>query len=225
MRYIRDNIFSQDNVSTHGGRPVMDIWNPVWWVGYDYIRGRVMDEWGSYEALIDDIRSHLRVDGKDPFIVGGFGGWGKNYHYSTFPRNTELAKQFDGISTWVGGAAWGEDNFATQDEALSFIEENWQGHRKFVDEHDMEFIPMIFPGFNEVKGEQRRTPRSPEFFGRLMDLADKYRTTDMVWTPPYNNWEEATHYEPGVFKPGPFGEENYETAYLKKVKQFQQTSN
>ncbi len=219
MNFIRETYFTRENSATYNGRPIMDIWNPEVWL-WEYPRGRIEDEWGDIETFIGDIRSHLRIDGKDPFLVGGFNDWPLDGGYST-TGGQKLAKQFDAVSTWVAGGAWGEDNFATQEEVLDYVERNWEGHLDFVNEHDMDLIPVVFPGFNEVKEPGRRTPRSPEFFYSLMELADKYRTTDMIWTPPYNNWEEATHYEPGIFEPGPFGEENYGTAYLEKVEKFQ----
>lgn len=77
---------------------------------------------------------------------------------------------------------------------------------------------MAFPGFNErgCRESNRRIPRSPEFFESVLELSDEYRTTELINIVPYNNWKEATTIEPGTFRG-----ENYGTAYLEKVAEFQ----
>lgn len=217
MSWMRKQVLERDNASTFDGHPVLQIWNPVVWAGRDYQYDRIMEEWGSYENFIDDIRGHLTVDGTEPFIVGGTNWWGESGYPSE--RKKELSRQFDGVTTWVAGAAQGDDGYASQEEALAWMEENFQGHRDFVDRHDMEFIPMTFPGFDE-RGENcgpgRVTPRSPGFFKEIFKLADKYRTTKMVNIAVYNHWKEATHIEPGTFRDNEYG-----TAYLEVVQDIQ----
>lgn len=229
MTFMRDNILSKDNVTTYDGRPVLQMWNPALWA-LDDVYDRIIEEWGNYDNFFDNIRSLLTVNGEDPFFVGGTNWWG----HGGYPggRQAELTMQFDATTTWLIGEPL-HDGFESQEGTLSWVEENWEGHREFTDSHGMEFIPMVFPGFNErtADGEAcentpgRRVPRSPKFFRQMLELADEYRTTDMVNNSVYNNWTEATHIEPGIFEPGPFDGEDYGTEYLEIVKEFQQPDN
>lgn len=229
MTFMRKHILSKDNVTRLDGRPVIQMWNSHVWA-FDYQYGRIEEEWGGYDEFFDEIRSLLTVDGKEPFFVGGTNWWG----HGGYPtgRKAELTRHFDATTTWMVGAEL-HDGFASQETALNWAEENWQGHREFTDKHDMDFVPMVFPGFDERtpdegncdprdSGEGRRVPRSPDFFAKMLRLADEYRTTKLINNSVYNNWQEGTHIEPGVFEPGPFGEQDYGTAYLEVVKQFQQ---
>lgn len=230
MKFMREHILSKDNVTTIDGRPVIQMWNSVTWA-LDYEYGRIVEEWGGYDDFFDEIRSLLTVNGKEPFFVGGTNWWG----HGGYPegRKAELTKHFDATTTWKVGSEL-HDGFASQETALRWVEENWRGHRNFTDDHGMEFVPMVFPGFDErtsndgncdlrdAEGKGRRIPRSPEFFRDMLELADEYRTTKLVNNSVYNNWQEGTHIEPGVFEPGPFGERNYGTAYLDVVSEFQQ---
>lgn len=229
MAFMREHILSRDNVTTLNGRPVIQMWNSVTWA-HDYQYNRIVEEWGGYESFFDEIRSLLSVNGTEPFFVGGTNWWG----HGGYPdgRKAELTKHFDATTTWMVGAEL-HDGFTSQETALEWVEENWRGHREFTDRHDMDFVPMVFPGFNEQtpdagncdprdnSGEGRRVPRSPSFFKKMLDLAEEYRTTKLVNNSVYNNWQEGTHIEPGVFEPGPFDDNNYGTAYLDVIAEFQ----
>lgn len=133
---------------------------------------------------------------------------------------------FDGINTWVGGHVFRNDGKATQEEHFEFLEKNFKGQRDFVDEHDMEFIPRAPAGFSELGAkhidQRRHIPRSPKHLQATLELADEYRTTDMIDIIHYNAWGEGTQIEPGTFEHGPYGEESYGTAYLDVVEEFQQ---
>lgn len=224
MTWIRDNILSQDNVSTYEGRPILQIW-AAGQLTARYTHDRIMDEWGSYEIFVDDMRSLLRTDGKDPFVVASTGWYG--YDGYRGERKPAMAKQFDAVGSFLAGYAWRlnePDNFATQETALDFVKQNFQGHREFVAKHDMEFIPMAFPGFNErgcpeARPEGRKTPRSPEFLRKTLELSDEYRTTDLINLAPVN-WLEGTQITPGTFKGN-----DYRTEYLEVVREFQQGEN
>ena len=220
MTWARDNILSRENASTHDGRPVMQMWNPNT-LALDYQHDKIMDEFGSYESFVDEMRALLSVDGRDPYLVGGANSYGASGYTD---RGEEIHKQFDAVTTWTAGGAWqdNEDNETTKEEVLEFVEDNFQGHREFTEERNVDFVPMVFPGFNEAKDPGRRHPRSPELFEEILELAEEYRTTDMVNSSVYNNWEEMTALEPGKFEEGPFGDESYGTAYLDIVEEFQQ---
>lgn len=222
MEFLRENILSRDNVVTYEGRPVFNIWNATSLAWGDDYRNKILEEWGSFQNFTEDLRSLLNT-GKDPFIVGGATG-SIGYHDFEYASEEmiEFLTSLDALTTWPGGA-WGKDNQATWDEVLNFQEQNYDGHRKFVNENDMEFIPMVFPGFddrmNTCWGQDRLTPRSQEQFKDLLELADEYRTTDMIDIATWNDWTEGTQIEPGSFR-----ETEYGTEYLKIVQEFQRAT-
>jgi hypothetical protein len=218
MQRIRDQMMGRENVSTFEGRPVVQMWNPVL-LRRDHYHDIVEDEWGGYEEFFDDMRNLLHPDGPRPFLVGGTNWWGEIGYQGD--RRRAIAQQFDAVTTWVHPTI-GEDNQASQQEVRDWVERNFEGHRDFVDSHDMEFFPMGFPGFNERECREerrsgRRIPRSLGFFHDILQLADEYRTTDFVNVVPYTNWAEGTQWEPGTFM-----DEDYDTAYLDVVQEFQQ---
>jgi len=213
-------LLGRDNAFTYEGRPVVNIWNASaipWDDGY---HSRIMEEWGSYAEFTAEIREHLRIDGTDPFIIGGVTSDATDGFENRKPRVPRFLRELDGTTTWVGGSAWGEDNQATWEDVIPYVEENYEGHRSFVDNHDMEFIPMVFPGFddrmNTCWGQDRLTPRSQEHFVDLLELADEYRTTDMIDIATWNDWTEGSQIEPGTFRGTDYG-----TEYLDIVKDFQ----
>jgi hypothetical protein len=212
---FREEMMATDAAATHDGRPTFTLGNASLLADPD-IRDTVQDEWGGYDAFVDDLRSRLTVDGTEIFLVTCFPGF-ESYN----PRLRDIARPFDGVTTWVGAGAWGEDDQATWDEARSFVEDMYGTHRDFTDDHGMEFIPTVFPGFddraNTCWGPDRYTPRSPDHLAELLDLADQYRTTDMINIATWNDWTEGTQIEPGTYRG-----EDYDTAYLDVVKEFQE---
>lgn len=222
MEFIHNHILARENAHTYRGRPVVNIWNAAYLAWADKYHEQIMDEWGSYRSFTTDLRDHLRVNDTDPFIVGGIAG-GSGYHGFPNDRIVDFIRELDATTTWVAGGAWGEDNSATWDEVLPWVEQDFQGHREFTGEHDMEFIPTVFPGFddrpNTCWGSDRYTPRSLDGFTSLLELAEEYRTTPMVDIATWNDWTEGSQIEPGSFRGTDYG-----TAYLEAIKRFQQSS-
>lgn len=221
LGFLREHILSHENAFTHEGRPVLNIWNAAYIPWNDSYHTQIMEEWGSYAEFTADIRDHLRVDGKEPFIIGGVTGGGADDEFEqSKPQIPRFLKELDGTTSWTASTVWEDDNQATWEEVMQYVEKNYEGHRGFVDQHDMEFIPMVFPGFddrmNTCWGQDRLTPRSQEHFAEVLQLADKYRTTDMVDIATWNDWTEGTQIEPGSFR-----DNDYETEYLKIIQEFQ----
>lgn len=218
MQRIRDQVMTRDNVSTFEGRPIVQMWNPVL-LWRDYYHDIVADEWGGYNEFFEDMRTLLNPGGARPFLVGGTNWWGERGYPGD--RRKAIAEQFDAVTTWASASVTGDDNYASQEEVYNWVERNFQGHREFVDPRDVEFLPMAFPGFNERNcREERRSgrkiPRSAEFFRSILHLAEEYRTSEFVNIVPYNNWAEGTQWEPGRFMGNDYG-----TAYLEVVEEFQ----
>lgn len=224
MGFIRNNFLERDEVFEYEGRPVFNIWNASYFPWDDTYHNRIIEGWGGYENFTDDIRNHLQVNGKDPFIIGGVtGGGAEDAFQKSNPRVPRFLKNLDATTSWVAGGAWGKDNQATWDEVLPWLEGEYQGHREFAKKHDMEFVPMVFPGFDDRMnicwGQDRLTPRSQNHFKELLALADEYRTTNMIDIATWNDWTEGTQIEPGSFRGTDYG-----TEYLDIVQEFQSTN-
>lgn len=224
MDFLREQVLSHDHALTYEDRPVFNIWNADYLPWSDAYHTKIIEEWGTYSDFIDDMRSLLQVDGNDPFIVGGVTGSAAHSGFENVkPRLGRFLKQLDATTSWVAGGAWGEDGQATWEEVISWLETTYQGHRDFAKSHDMEFIPMVFPGFddraNTCWGEDRLTPRTQESFQQVLELADDYRTTKMVDIATWNDWTEGTQIEPGSFR-----NKDYGTDYLDILQEFQRDS-
>lgn len=216
LHTFRDEIIAKDNAATYDERPIFNFGNAPKLLA-PYHRETVEEEWGGHEAMMRDVRQQLRRDGTDPFLVAGLAGLDGTYDDVL----AEFVTPFDAVTTWQGAGAWGDDNQATWEEAYNFMKELFRSHREFTDAHDMEFIPHVFPGFddrhNTCWGGDRLTPRSPSHLAQLFELADRCRTTDMINIATWNDWTEGSVIEPGTFRGNDFG-----TAYLEVVEKFQQ---
>lgn len=223
MTDLRDRLLSRDNAATMDGRPTMIIWNTHMLPLMDFTSDRIEAEYGGWESFAEDVKSHLRVDGKDPYIIAGVDTtFAEDPELQYSPEREALITSFDATTTWtVKDGQFGERGEATPwDEAIEYMELAYTHTREFSVTHDMEFIPMVSPGFdergNQCWGEDRHVPRSVDRFEELLALADKYRTTDRIDIATWNDWAEGTQIEPGSFRG-----HDYDTAYLSVVKEFQ----
>lgn len=104
MEWFRENIMKRENASSHEGKPVFQMWNPVLFER-DHYNQIVEEEWGSYENFFNDMRNLLEVDGKEPYLVGGTNWWGEQEYEKSIQQ--EIAQQFDAVTTWTASGAIG----------------------------------------------------------------------------------------------------------------------
>lgn len=222
MGYIRDHLFSRQRLAKIQNRPVIQIWAALKWSswGPSKYRENIMDAWGGYEAFLRDVRSELTVDGINPFIIANIGSGGRYGSSDSDTNLPEMVKLFDGISTWTASGALEPGKEVSWDDAIGLARDNFAGAVDFVNQNGMEFIPMVFPGFddrsNPCWGQNRHIPRNPTYFRKLLELADEHRTTNLVDIATWNDWPEGHQIEPGSFKGTDYG-----TEYLQVVKEFQ----
>lgn len=216
LSYLRDRFLSRENAVTIDGRPVLDTWNWRVLAVDDEKRTKLLDEFGSFEGFADAVREEARTERGEPYILFGIGAAAPYLEQEELEPLRKLAKQFDALTTWFHGTRGGWDAVIKRATA------DFEACVTFAKDHDMEFIPLARPGYDERwdTGEYRTTerylPRDPERFQQLLQLADQYRTTNRVFVP-YNDWIEGHTIEPGTFTGTEFG-----TEYLEVVKEFQQ---
>ncbi|GAB7008394.1 hypothetical protein [Halorubrum trueperi] len=223
---IRDDFFEQENYAERDDRPTVKFWNISWaaWGGNDAsaaVKEFIEREWDDFEAFGGYLRQELTVDGTEPFLIGGFGGLGRTYSNvkegEWVETNVSLARAFDAVSNWTGDNPANET--VSQGAHIAFQEENFAGYEALADDLDIEFIPVVQPGFddrqNKCWGSNRYIPRSPGHLEAMFDVADNYGTTDRVDVASFNDWGEGHQIEPGSYR-----NEDYETEYLEVVKSF-----
>lgn len=221
LSFLRENLLSRENASRYDNRPTLHTWNIVNLAYSDKHREKIMEEFGSFEAFVEDMRKHLRVEGVDSFLVAGTGSIDTDLFHDS--NVNELVTQFDATSPWAFGDL-DPDEKSNWGDTFDKVEKVFRVSRKFADEYGMEFIPTVFPGFNDKRNTchnppGRYLPRSEEQFRKVLELAEEYRSTDMVNIATWNDWVEGTQIEPGSYRG-----DDYETDYLEIVETFQSDS-
>jgi hypothetical protein len=222
MNDLKNRIMSRDNCAKYNGRPVIHLWNihqlSEW--GSERYNRKITEEWGNYENFVNDMRSHLSVDGTEPFIIGnilGAGIYGSEETETDMPPMTSL---FDGLSTWTAAGVLESNSEVSWEETMNFVESNYEGGLNYAERNNMEFIPMVFPGFddraNHCWGRDRYISRSLEKFTEMLNLAEGYETTGMIDIATWNDWPEGHQVEPGTWNGNEYG-----TDYLEVIKEFQ----
>lgn len=216
LPFLRDRFLAHEKAATIDGRPVVSTWNVRTFALGDE-REKVLEEFDGFEGFVDEFRSHLRLDGTDPFLVAGVGT------DTIDEQRRPLVEAFDAIGTWFPptiheSGETGEP--ASWAETLAITEDAFEELRTFALEEGMEFVPFAFPGYdetgNECYGRGRKLPRSQERFRDVLELAETYATTDRINIASWNDWPEGHQIEPGVFR-----DEAYATDYLEVVREFQ----
>lgn len=218
LTYLRDTMLTRDNIATLDDRPVVSTWNFTYFLSESDANEKLLDEFGSYEAFVDDMRTHLAVDGTDPFLIAGKGP-------SMLQPGTELSgfvNHFDGITTWFPGGPWRDGGDMAWNDIIDRVERYFENNHRFATEHDMEFTPRVFPGYDERgtgcgRAGHKHFPRRPDRFRQLLDLAEQYATGDRIDIATWNDWAEGHQIEPGTFNGNTYG-----TDFVERVEEFQQ---
>lgn len=212
--FLRENLLSTDQCGRIDGRPVVTFWNVdflVWGKNEESAEAlELVEEYGGPEGFVAYLRKQLTVNGQEPFLVGDF----FDHAVGGFPaRYAELNRQFDGATNWIN--AFGESNW---EGVRNHVEQNFEATRAFCDKHDMEYYPMVYPGFddrhNSCWGEDRYIPRAPAHLRDLLTLG-RAHGTGRVNIATFNDWTEGHQIEPGTFRGT-----NYGQSYLDTMAQF-----
>lgn len=225
MTDLKNRILSRSNCATYNDRPILHIWNAhqlSQWGPKKYKRN-IMEEWGSYEKFVNDMRSYLTVDDTEPFLIANILGAGVYGSEETDTGMPPMTKLFDGVSTWTASGVLDSGSAVDWASAMEFVEANYEGAVSYAERNGMEFIPMVFPGFddraNHCWGRDRYIPRSLEKFDEMLALAEEYATTDMIDVATWNDWPEGHQIEPGTWRGNEYGAE-----YLESIQRFQSPS-
>jgi len=224
--FFKTNFLQLDNYSTRDGQPVVEVWDstgPLSKRGqiYEFIK----EEWGGYAGFPDYLREQFTVNGTEPYLIGMV----QNIHALEYPEEEYIKglQKFDAITHWFGGTA--VSHFLGLDsgepipweEIIKYYEKYYPSTQDFVKAHSLDCIPTTFYGFdnrvNTCWGDDKYIPRSPDHLKEMLNLANEYRTTDRINVATFNDWAEGHQIEPGKFR-----ENEYNTTYVKQVREFQQ---
>lgn len=216
-----DDVLSEERIATYEGRPVFKLW-AIPYFNTDGPRSKIQDEWDDgFEGFVEDIRRRYRPNGNEPYVIGdtqamgaeGFWEWGEM---------DVLARQFDALTTWTANQrqVTGETiPWEGENGVFEYVRRNFEATEAFATEHGIDFVPMVFPGMDDRQntcwGTDNHIPRSPEHFRRQFQLADEYRTTEMIDIATWNDWTES------AIEPGTWNGEEFGTTYVDIVSEFQ----
>lgn len=196
----------------------MSTWNILVLTSEEELQEKVMDEFEDYEAFVEEMKTHLRKNGEEPFLVAGVGPGGTYLKHNEEVNN--LVTQFDGIGTWFPGHLKEDGENTSPDVVYKEMKKRYEFNENFANRNEMEFFPTAFPGYNEkaniCSDLERRIPRSTKLFRDMLHLSEKHGTTNRINIATWNAWVEGHQIEPGEF----WGED-YGTDHLDIVKEFQ----
>jgi len=233
LKYYRDNAFTLNNYNKINGRPIIYFWGASTLYWDKEIRKEVQNKYGSLENFVGKMREILTVSGVEPYMVGDFQIIGKRYieYNKELPEFLiKLIGSFDGITTWTGYNP--ADKTFSWDKQHEFVKKNFKGYEELIDRNnlDVDLAPGVFPGFDDRGNEEegwgmdRLTPPSPEYFSKLLELADEYKTIPHINIISWNEWCEGHMIEPGYYddyKAYPdYNDSYYGFDYLKEIKEF-----
>lgn len=222
--YFRENFLERETYVHRNGRPVVTIWDANHPVAVDdEVSDFVADELGGYEDFVRYLREQFSVDA-EPYLVG----MAMNLHTigPNVPEEIRTAMtHYDALTHWFGIDAVRHERGLDPGEPTrwsdvkDYHETYYPVAREFVDNHDMEFIPTVFFGFddrsNDCWGADRYLPRDPSHLQEMLELADEYRTSDRINVATFNDWPEAHAIEPGITRGEAHG-----TEYLELIEEF-----
>lgn len=226
FEFIRQNLLPLDNYRAHEGRPVIQFWDVRYlvWGGNEEssrVKEKLLNEWGDITSFFEFVREELTLNGTPPYMIGDFKSQGIDYRNHGLNEHVRgLLNSFDAAATWTGHTP--PNQTYPWEKALPYVQANFEGYMELVEEFNIDFVPTVFPGFddreNDCWGENRHVPRSQEKFRAMIKLADEYRTTDMVNIATWNGWNEGHQIEPGSHQG-----EQYGNAFLEITNHFTRT--
>jgi hypothetical protein len=153
------------------------------------------------KEIVENVRLEYPV-----YLIADLVYWDPPFKYH------ELTKLFDAVSAY-------NMHISNEDVRNNFIELVDRKYNEWFTESKtsgVNFIPQVFPGFNDTKVPGRENlpyPRSKEFFENLIRVARKYVDPKLntMFVTSFNEWYENTQIEPSI---------NYRFEYLQILKYY-----
>lgn len=183
---------------------------------------RVFDDWQKLSATVTEDPNYLHLDGRPLVAVWGVGfaddrayslkecadliSWLKSSgcaimlgvptYWRTGERDAVAApelrsilKQADVISPWSVG------RYRTEEQAQRHAEKIWRADQTWCNESQIDFLPVVFPGFSwrNLKGPDARSiPRNRGVFLKTQISAAKQVGCEMLYVAMFDEVDEGT---------------------------------
>ncbi len=182
MQLTKDRAYQR-----HRGRPVVAVWG----IGFNDGRDYTLDECA---RLIEFLKDDPRY-GDNTVLLGIPTGW------RTFTRDSVRDKRLhavlrkaDILSPWTIG------RFGTLDGAARHAKESWAPDMAWCRENNLEYMPVVFPGFswhNLMRDTRRRAPldQIPRLGGRFLwkqYVEAKAAGATMIYQAMFDEIDEGT---------------------------------
>lgn len=162
----------------HEGGPLVALWG----VGFSDDR-----KYSTRECL--DLVKWLKSQGCRVMLgVPSFWREGKR-DATNDPLLHEILKQADVVSPWTVG------RYRSPKEAVRHAAEVWQPDRDWCSDHDLDFLPVVYPGFswhNLTGGKLDDIPRLKGQFLWSQMVAAKRAGCDMIYVAMFDEVDEGT---------------------------------
>ena len=183
----QDDPRESDNYIRHNGKPVVAVWGVGFADGRDY----------SLEQCLEIVK-FLK---DDPVYGGNAVMLGVPYYWRTGDRDAvdapllhELIKQADIISPWS------VSRYKKPQIARKRISEFVSNDMAWVEDHDTDYLPVIFPGFSwqnlqKSRGEVAELASIPRLSGEFLweqARSAKQAGADMIYIAMFDEIDEAT---------------------------------
>jgi hypothetical protein len=185
FKYLSRNYFNKENYFRIDGHPVVYIYDSAAFIG-------------DVAGAIEKLRNVVRKEGYDIFLISD------HVHPYVLPGSNliweERAKQFDGITSWLGGYS-GEGNYlgGSYETQLQILYSEWG---KWAKENSKKLIPFTTPEFDNRYvnwGNPNSIPleRSPEKFETRLRIILSYTDNPkIIMLGTFNDFFESTTLEP-----------------------------
>ncbi len=157
----------------------------------------------NFKYVTDTLRIELKKLGVDPFIIGELTtGWAAPVNYD----QTALAAMDAIVLT-----TWNTPDYDRWWAFYSYSDLNWKNWKTTLEKMNVQFVPCIFPGYNEPGSTtQRVIERTEANYVDYMNVAKRNMGKDqIILVNSWNDFVKGTTLEPSI---------HYNTQYLELTK-------
>ncbi len=184
MKVLIDQHISKDYYYTIDNRPVI-LLTPI-----NLSSSRLLSI--DYKMVTETLREEMKKEGVDPFFIGELTtGWTAPVNF-----NSDALASMDAIVL----TNWNTADFDRWWAFYSFSDLNWQNWKNTLENYNVEFVPCIFPGYDEPSAPtQRVIERTEKNYVDYINVAKRNMGKNkLVIINSWNDFSRGTALEPSV---------------------------
>lgn len=143
-----------------------------------------------HKTVMATLRTELNTLGINPFFIGELAtGWAAPVNFSA-----DALKSMDAIVL----SNWNTADYDRWWAFHSFVDLSWKNWKKTLDSYSVEFVPCIFPGYNEpAAATQRVFERTEANYVDFSNVAKaSFGKNNIVFINSWNDFSKGTAMEP-----------------------------